>query len=105
MAPSEAINGLRLAMALAKSEGTTVRVFLAGDAASCTVAGQKTPDGCYNLERMLKVLKSKGAEIGVCGTCMEGRGIKPELLAEGAHRSTMDELAAWTAAADRLLVF
>ena len=52
-------NGLRLATALAKLEGTTVSVFLIGDAAACAVAGQKTPDGYYNLERMLKILKSK----------------------------------------------
>ena len=65
---------------------------------------ETTPNGYYNIERMLKILKSKGAQIGVCGTCMDGRGIKPERLAEGGHRSTMDELAAWTAAADRILV-
>lgn len=98
-------NGLRLAAAIAKMEGATVSVFLIGDAVSCAVAGQKTPDGYYNLERMLKILKSKGAPIGVCGSCMDGRGIRPEMLAEGAHRGTMDELAVWTAAADRVLVF
>lgn len=98
-------NALRLAMALTKTEGVSVKVFLIGDAASCAIAGQKTPDGYYNLERMLKILKTKGAEIGVCGTCLDGRGIRPEMLAEGAHRSTMDELAAWTTAADRVLVF
>jgi len=98
-------NGLRLATALMKSEGTSVRIFLIGDAAACALAGQTTPTGFYNLERMLKILKSKGAQIGVCGTCMDGRGIKTEMLTEGAHRSTMDELSAWTAAADRVLVF
>jgi uncharacterized protein involved in oxidation of intracellular sulfur len=86
-------------------EGTAVSLFLMGDAASCAIAGQKTPEGYYNLERMLKILKSKNAQIGVCGTCMDGRGIKMEMLAEGAHRSTMDELGTWTAAADQVLVF
>lgn len=98
-------NGLRLATTLMKVEGVRVSVFLIGDAASCALAGQTTPTGYYNLERMLKILKSKGAPVGVCGTCMDGRGIKPEMLAEGAHRSTMDELSAWSAAADRILVF
>jgi uncharacterized protein involved in oxidation of intracellular sulfur len=98
-------NGLRLAIALTKLEGASVKVFLIGDAASCAMARQKTPDGYYNLERMLKILHSKGASIGVCGTCMDGRGMKAEMLAEGAIRSTMDELAAWTAAADQVLVF
>ena len=98
-------NGLRLAASLAKSEGTSVSVFLMGDAASCAVSGQTTPNGYYNIERMLKLLATKGAPIGVCGSCMDARGIKPEMLANGAHRSSMAELTAWTAAADKVLVF
>ena len=98
-------NGLRLAASLAKSEGTSVSVFLMGDAASCAASGQTTPNGYYNIERMLKLLATKGAPIGVCGSCMDARGIKPEMLAEGAHRSSMAELTAWTAAADKVLVF
>ena len=98
-------NGLRLATALAKTEGTSVSVFLMGDAASCAVSGQNTPTGYYNLERMLKFLAGKGAKIGVCGSCVDARGIKHEMLVEGAHRSSMDELTAWTRAADRTLVF
>jgi uncharacterized protein involved in oxidation of intracellular sulfur len=98
-------NGLRLATSLAKSEGTAVSVFLMGDSASCAVKGQVTPSGYYNLERMLNFLAGKQARIGVCGSCMDARGIKPESLVEGAHRSSMDELTAWTQAADKILVF
>lgn len=81
-----------LATTLIKAEGIRASVFRLGDAASCAVTGQTTPAGYYNLERMLKILKSKGAQIGVCGTCMDGRGIKAEMLADGSHRSTMDDL-------------
>ncbi|HEV2386496.1 MAG TPA: DsrE family protein [Candidatus Acidoferrales bacterium] len=98
-------NGLRLSSSLAKSESATVSVFLMGDAASCAVKGQVTPSGYYNLERMLKFLADRRAQIGVCGSCMDARGIKPETLVEGAHRSSMDELTAWTQAADKILVF
>lgn len=98
-------NGLRLAGALARAEGTSVAVFLMGDAAGCAVAGQTTPTGFYNIERMLKPIVAKGGKIGVCGTCMDARGIKPETLVEGAHRSSMDELTAWTKEADKVLVF
>jgi len=98
-------NGLRLATSLAKSDGTAVSVFLIGDAASCAVREQVTPSGYYNLERMLKFLVGKGAKIGVCGSCMDARGIKPKMLVEGTLRSSMDELTAWTHAADRTLVF
>jgi uncharacterized protein involved in oxidation of intracellular sulfur len=57
-------NGLRLASSLSKQEGETVSVFLMGDAAACSVRGQNTPNGYYNLERMLKFLASKGCTIG-----------------------------------------
>jgi sulfur relay (sulfurtransferase) complex TusBCD TusD component (DsrE family) len=40
------------------------------------------------------------------GTERSYNGLRLEnALAEGAHRSTLDELAAWTQDADRVLVF
>ncbi len=98
-------NGLRLATSLAKAEGVTVSVFLMGDAASCAVSGQTTPNGYYNIGRMLRGVQAKKAPIGVCGSCMDARGIKPEMLVEGAHHSSMDELTRWTQEADKVLVF
>ena len=98
-------NGLRLATSLAKVEGMEVSVFLMGDAVSSGVTGQTTPNGYYNLERMLRGLARRGARIGLCGTCIDARGIKVEGLVEGAKRSSMEELAAWTSEADRVLVF
>ena len=52
-------NALRLALSLAKRDDVELRVFLMGDAVGCAVAGQQTPDGYYNLERMLKGLARK----------------------------------------------
>jgi uncharacterized protein involved in oxidation of intracellular sulfur len=98
-------NGLRLASSLAKSEGATVSVFLFGDGIGCALAGQATPTGYYNIERMLKFLAVKGAKIGACGTCMDARGIKVESLIEEARRSNMEELTAWTQEADKVIVF
>jgi len=37
-----------------------VRVFLIGDGVQCAVAGQKTPEGYYNIERMVKSLAQRG---------------------------------------------
>jgi uncharacterized protein involved in oxidation of intracellular sulfur len=76
-----------------------------GDAASCAKAGQTLPQGYYSLERMLKILRAKGGEAGVCGTCMDARGLVDGELTEGAHRSTLDELTDWTLWADKVLVF
>jgi uncharacterized protein involved in oxidation of intracellular sulfur len=48
-------NGLRLAGSLAKASGATVTVFLMGDAVWCAFAGQTTPHGYYNVERMIQM--------------------------------------------------
>jgi uncharacterized protein involved in oxidation of intracellular sulfur len=53
-------NGLRLALDLVKRPEVQVRVFLIGDGVNCALAGQKTPDGYYNVERMLKSIARRG---------------------------------------------
>jgi uncharacterized protein involved in oxidation of intracellular sulfur len=98
-------DGLRLAANLVCKEGETVRVFLMGDAAGCAKAGQKVPGGYYNLQTMLATVTRHGGSVGVCGTCMDARGITESELAEGVHRSSMNELTQWTLEADRTLVF
>lgn len=96
-------NGLRLAKALAGKEAE-VTVFLMADAVACAKVGQKVPQGFYNLELMLKSVARRG-EVLLCGTCMDARGLTDGELLEGARRSTLDELAERTLAADRVLVF
>ena len=98
-------NGLRLAGALARRDGEQVRGFLLGDASSCAKRGQQVPKGYYNIEIMLKAVTLRRGEIGVCGSCMDARGLADGDLAEGCRRSTMDELTTWTQWADRVLVF
>ena len=98
-------NGLRLAGSLSKAEGEEVKLFLMGDAASCAKGGQKVPEGFYNIQIMLgRVLRNKG-EVGVCGTCMDARGITDSELADGARRSTLAELTSWTQWAAKVVVF
>jgi len=98
-------NGFRLAMSLQKREGEEVRVFLMGDAVACAVRGQKTPDGYYNVERMVRAIVQRGGSIGCCGTCSDARGLTDETRIEGAGRSSMDELTDWTLWADRVITF
>ena len=98
-------NALRLARALSKAGGEEVKVFLIGDAAACAKAGQKVPQGFYNIGDMLGMVLRAGAEVGVCGTCIDARGIADTDLVQSAHRSTMDELTAWTQWAEQGVVF
>lgn len=98
-------NALRLAGALATRDGEQVKVFLIGDAAGCAKRQQKVPQGYYNLEVMLRHVGRHGGEIGVCGSCMDARGVADTELAEQTHRSSLDELADWVQWAERTLVF
>ncbi len=98
-------NGLRLAGSLARQQGHEVKVYLMGDAASCARAGQTVPSGYYNVQNMLSAVTRWGGQVGVCGTCMDARGITEVELSEGAGRSTLDELTAWTLKADKVIVF
>jgi uncharacterized protein involved in oxidation of intracellular sulfur len=52
-------NALRLAMNISKRGGGNVSVFLVGDGVFCAKKGQKTPDGFYNIERMIQSLVRK----------------------------------------------
>jgi len=98
-------NGLRLAGSLARRGEVSIRIFLMGDAACCAKAGQKTPHGYYNIERMLGSIAKHGGEISACGTCLDARGITAEELVDGVHRGTLEELTEWTRWADEVLVF
>lgn len=97
-------NGLRLAGAISGIEGQQVQVFLMADAVFSAKSGQKVPEGFYNVQLMLAKVARKG-EVALCGTCMDARGLTEAELMEGAARSTLAQLAAWTATADKVLVF
>ena len=99
-------NGLRLAMALRKENpDSAIRVLLIGDAVSCAVSNQKTPDGYYNLEKMIRALLTKKVSIKCCGTCLDARGLNEESLVSGAERGTMSDLSNWTTTSDKGITF
>lgn len=66
---------------------------------------QATPQGYYNIERMVKPVVSRGGQVRLCGACCEARGIRAIPLLEGAEISTMSQLAQWTVESARVLVF
>lgn len=101
----ETFNALRLAGALTRRDDAKVTVFLMGDGVTCAIAGQRTPDGYYTLDRMLKTFARHGGQLATCGTCLDARGLTKEHLIDEASRSTMEELAAWTVEADQVLTF
>ena len=102
----KAYNAFRLAMALQKEHADIeVWIFLMADAVTCALPVQNTPNGYYNVERMLKGMVNKGAQIKACGTCADARGLRELPLVEGVELSTMSQLAHWVAEADKVLTF
>jgi uncharacterized protein involved in oxidation of intracellular sulfur len=97
-------NGIRWAReTLTNGSGNEVRVFLMGDAVASARQGQKTPDGYYNLERMIRSFVEHGGAVGTCGSCLDARAIGDKDLVKGARRSSMAELGGWTEWADKAI--
>ena len=102
----KAYNALRLAMAMqVEQSDVEVRIFLMADAVTCALRNQSTPEGYYNIERMLKSVMSKGGQVKACGTCSETRGIEELKLIDGVEISTMKQLKDWIVESDKVLTF
>jgi uncharacterized protein involved in oxidation of intracellular sulfur len=99
-------NALRLAHALQKKRAADRGYHLPyGGLGRWRQSRPKDARRYYNVERMLKRVITGNGKVLLCGTCMDARGFDDPALMAGAQRSTMDELAAATAAADKILVF
>lgn len=102
----KAYNALRMAMALQKDhKDVKVKIFLLADAVFCGIPKQKTPNGFYNIERMLKSVIRKGGEVKACGGCANARGVDEIGFIESVQMSNMKEFAQWTAECDKVLTF
>ena len=102
----KAYNALRLANQLGKEHDTVeVRIFLMADAVNCAIANQNTPNGYYNIERMLNFSLIKKAKVKICGSCADARGLKDVQLIKGVEISTMAEFTNWVVESDKVLTF
>lgn len=102
----KAYNALRMAMTLQREHNEVeVKIFLLADAVFCALPNQKTANGYYNIEKMVKSVIAKGGEFKACGGCSEARGISELELIEGVALSNMKEFAAWTVECDKIMTF
>lgn len=103
----KAYNAFRMAMALQKdyADRVELKIFLLADAVFCGLPNQNTPQGYYNIERMLKSVIQRGGEVKSCGGCSQARGIDKLPLMEGVQLSNMKELAQWTVECDKIITF
>ncbi|MEE9151101.1 MAG: DsrE family protein [Thermoplasmata archaeon] len=75
-------NALRLAIT-AQAKNIDVKIFLIDDGIYVARKGQHPPEETPNLEELLKRAIDMGAEVKVCGTCIDTRGFEPENEAFG----------------------
>lgn len=102
----KAYNGLRIANQLNKDfPEIEVCIFLMADGVNCAIPNQNTPNGYYNIERMIKLSTNKGTRLLLCGSCLEARGLQNIPLVKNAEISTMAELTRNIVESDRVLTF
>ena len=66
----KAYSALRMAMTLQNEQPEIkINIFLMADAVTCALPNQNTPQGYYNIERILKTIINKGGKVKACGTC------------------------------------
>lgn len=99
-------NGQRMAHALAANDPEAeITVFLMADAALCAKAGQKTPEGHQNIERMLRRAPAARGRVRMCGTCMDARDLAEPDMMTGTTRATLTDLAQTTLDANKVMMF
>lgn len=99
-------NALRIAMNMQKEyPNVEIRIFLMADAVTCALPKQSTPQGYYNIERMLMGIINKGGQVKLCGTCSEARGLKGTELITGTEISSMKQLVDWISDSEKVLNF
>jgi uncharacterized protein involved in oxidation of intracellular sulfur len=99
-------NALRLALtSISAAIDLNLNIFLLGDAVSAAKKGQNTPQGFYNLEKMLRDLIGQKVKVAACGTCIRARGLNQEDLVEGIEIGTMMMLARWIKESQKVLSF
>jgi len=54
---------------------------------------------------MLSSVIRHGGEAGVCGSCLDARGIADKELVDGAKRSNLAEMTDWVIWADKIISF
>ncbi len=121
-AGERAWNALRLAITALATE-VKVRIFLMDDGIYTARKEQKPPEDAPNLEELMKRALGMGAEVRVCGTCVDARGFEPEGefgvcfigkkeeglsmadFIEGVKLGSMMELTGWIMDSEKVISF
>ena len=97
-------NGLRIALALKKKK-EDVKIYMMDDGVLNAIRGQKTPDGYYNIERLINSLVKRNSDVYIWGSCSDTRGVSENIVIDGIKRGGIDILADWIISSDNVLTY
>ncbi|HBO37826.1 MAG TPA: hypothetical protein DD638_04100 [Pasteurellaceae bacterium] len=99
-------NALRLAVNLQEEYNKTIelKLFFFSDSVLSGLAGQAPNEG-PNIQQVLEILVAQGAEVKLCTSCSKARGTIDRPLVQGVQLGTLDDVAAWTIWADKIVNF
>ena len=97
----------RLELRYGRQEIETVdlSLFMMSDAVTVGLPNQTALEAGGGLQQMLIELVEHGAQIKLCRTCAQARGIVDLELIPGVAIGTLPELGEWTLAADKVITF
>lgn len=102
----KSFNALRIIMAMQKEyPDTVIHLYLMADSVFCALKNQVTPNGYYNIERMLESIINKGGIVKICTTCLQARGLFDADLIDEVDFGTLKHLSDWMATDDKVMVF
>jgi uncharacterized protein involved in oxidation of intracellular sulfur len=102
----KAYNALRIANQLNKDfPEIEVVIFLMADGVNCAIPNQNTPNGYYNIEKMIKIATRNSTRLLLCGSCLDAGGLNSIELVDRAEVSSMGELTKQIAECDKVLTF
>lgn len=99
------LSALRIASTLSQhAEKPQVRIFFMSDGVGVALSGQNTAEKQTH-EFMLQEIIANGAQVMLCKTCVNARGLADAHWVDGVKIGTLNDLAQWTLTADSTLCF
>jgi len=105
-ANENAYNAIRTGLQFIKEDPQNkIHLYLFADGVNCAKRNGKLPVAFYNVEPMMEELLSKGAEITMCTSCGESRGLRQTENIEAVKWGSLKDLTGWISTSDKVLTF
>ena len=99
-----AYNALRIALQLQKDDNPhQLFIYLIADGAYCAVMDEIESKGPLNVSAMLGEVIGQGAEVKMCTSCGDARGLKDQPQVKGVEWTNLKTLTDWIIQCDKVI--